>query len=462
MRTALFASVFLTLLLHAEPSSADITIKPGPNGHVGIWLVAGPLFGSEQALRFTTQDGSSNEKTVQVSHGATVVPGRSFTLLQAPSGRYDLQKSLRAPENSFALFAGVLRAQTQSRVVLILGTDDGVRVTVDDRVVLDKDLRRPPLHDDDAVEFDLAPGDHPLLIRLRQRSGEWRFAARLLCASDLRPSRTVQFVLPGAEIQHVDLKNLTETTFSLASFSDRYEPSISVSAAGGMPVGVQLPVTAKAVASPGTPNEVPLFQVALGNLPVGTSRVHNFEARLPTIDANQLVHNNVEAPIVFQARIGNQEVQAKRHGHPIVRRALGTIDNALQIAATNITKDNTKNNAAKDNAVSNEKANLVLSTLMLSRSRLEGFLSTGDDDLDASVQEAISSETFAKNVIDSKDPLLEIRGAMRLAYASPLDGNNRPFGVYVPPSLTEGKTYPLVVALHGLNGLPMQFMHIFF
>ena len=449
----LFLAVLLAVGLRTGISNADITVHPGPRGHLGIWLVAGPLFGSEPNLRFASANNpnpttATTDKVVEIAHGADVLPKQVFSVLQAPSGRYDLRKTLRSQANTYALFAGVLRATTQTRAVLILGTNDGVRVTVDDRVVFDKDLRRPPLHDDDAVAFDLSPGAHPLLIRLRHRSGDWQFAARLLEASDLRPSHTVHLVLPGVEPQHVDATQLTEASFRLASFADRYEPMVRITATGGLPLNTRLPITAKAVVHPGTPRESIVFQVALGHMPVGNTSVHDVEARLPAIDAALLENNNEETPFALHASVGNHATSSQRRGHPTVRRALGAIDEALALARAETS--------------SRDDSRVVLSSLELSRTRLGDFLSSGDTDLSATVQEATRSEAFARSLIDGKDPLFEIQGAHRLAYRSPLDGNNRPFGVYVPSSLTQGKTYPLVVALHGLNGLPMQMIHVFF
>ncbi len=447
VRRLLAFAVVLAVVLRAGPSIADVVIRPGPHGGLGIWLVAGPLFGTEANLRFTAQTDTGTGG-IQVAQGASVLPGRTLGLLQARSGRFDLQQALRAQPNAFALFAGILRATAPTRVVLILGTDDGVRVTVDDRVLLDKDLWRPALHDDDAVEFDLSPGDHPLLIRLRQRSGEWKFAARLLDASDRGPPRSVQLVLPGVAADQVDMSMVAEVDVGLSTFADRYEPFVRVRAEGGLPADIRLPVTATAVTNPGSPDEAPLFDVALGDVPTSAHRVHALEARLPAIPATRLLRGQEEVPIELRVQVGKQEARARRHGHPTVRRVLGILEEALRFT--------------QGVAVPGHDGGVVRATLELSRDRLTDFLSSGDDDLTATVQEATASETFARQVLDGGDAGRQVRGAMRLAYPSPLDGKNRPFGVYVPPSLVAGKTYPLVVVLHGLNGLPMQMVRIFF
>ncbi|HTB75255.1 MAG TPA: alpha/beta hydrolase-fold protein, partial [Polyangiaceae bacterium] len=48
------------------------------------------------------------------------------------------------------------------------------------------------------------------------------------------------------------------------------------------------------------------------------------------------------------------------------------------------------------------------------------------------------------------------KGAMRRAYRSPADGKLSEFAVYVPPDFDPRRTYPLIVALHGMNGRPLE------
>jgi predicted esterase len=47
---------------------------------------------------------------------------------------------------------------------------------------------------------------------------------------------------------------------------------------------------------------------------------------------------------------------------------------------------------------------------------------------------------------------------MRRAYRSPADGQLSEFGLYVPPGMDTRRRYPLIVALHGMNGRPMQML----
>ena len=430
-------------------------MRPGPSGGLGLWLVAGPLFGSEAGLRFTTLRNGSDDarKLVQVESGAVALPGRDFELLAAARGRYDLRKSLRAPRsNSYALFAGVLRARSPSKVILQLGVDDGVRVTLDGQVVLNRDLWRPPLHDDDAVELDLTVGDHALLIRLRQRSGAWGFRARLLDAVDLEPPRDVQLVLPGVDTSVVlgQVPRLVDIDVGLELRPTGYVPKLYLQAEGGLPEGIHLPVSVEA-SRRDKKQQTPLFQVSLGHVPASSRCFYPLNASLPFVDGSSLERGDSEDELVVHVQVGNHTSVAKRRGHPEIRRAVGLVDNALKLIESG-------GGTFRDRDV-------VRSTLALARERLETFVSEGDKDLDATRQEARDLARFAEHVTQGRDPLLVTKGAVRLAYPSPLDGRDRPFGFYVPSSFgTEGakSDYPLVVVLHGLNGLPMQMIRIFF
>lgn len=67
------------------------------------------------------------------------------------------------------------------------------------------------------------------------------------------------------------------------------------------------------------------------------------------------------------------------------------------------------------------------------------------------------AEELADTLLAGGDPLQTRTGDMRLAYASPVDGELVPFRVFVP-SLAGSEAYPLVIALHGAGGDENSFM----
>jgi predicted esterase len=73
-------------------------------------------------------------------------------------------------------------------------------------------------------------------------------------------------------------------------------------------------------------------------------------------------------------------------------------------------------------------------------------------------RELALAETLAQKLAASGDPLAGLDGDLRLAYASPADGQRIPFRIFVPSGLDLGKPSPLVVALHGAGGDENAFM----
>ena len=56
----------------------------------------------------------------------------------------------------------------------------------------------------------------------------------------------------------------------------------------------------------------------------------------------------------------------------------------------------------------------------------------------------------------------EKKGILRRAYLSPADGSPAEFGLYIPARYDPAKKWPLIVALHGMDGLPLAMMRWFF
>ena len=68
------------------------------------------------------------------------------------------------------------------------------------------------------------------------------------------------------------------------------------------------------------------------------------------------------------------------------------------------------------------------------------------------------AEELADTLLANRNPLIARMGDMRLAYASPVDGELVPFRIFVPEGFDVSKSYPLVVGLHGFGGDENAFM----
>jgi len=437
------------ILLSAAPARAeDLTIAPSIDGAVGAWLAAGPLFADPLA---PSGPNAADYPPLTPELGALVRDTVRFQLLASADGRIDLKSSLRTGDNAFALLGARLHASRNGRLILVLGVDDGVVVLVDGHELYRRNEARPVLHDDDAVVFDLAAGDHTLLVRLRQYTGPWQLRARLLDADDLLPPRFVSVVLPGTSSSGAlpTASRMTSAQMSLDPLADGYGLRLRIRWPGGCPAGVELPVRVKVSCEHGPTARV-LYESPLGVARATDRGMFDLEAVLPRVTADDLRHDEQGGRLTVEARVGDKVVTFHRPLLPAARATVARIDTALQDRLP----------ALRPSLVD---ADVVESSLLLARERIAKFVADGDPDTDATEAECRSVDDFIAKLEAGVDPLVASAGPMRLGYRSPLDGQVHPFGLYAPTGwASSGKKYPLVVVLHGLNGLPMQMLRIFF
>ncbi len=409
------------------------------DGHIGAFLVAGPyprppaLSRGSSALDEVPE--GVDERGRSYSRGAAFGP-RTFQPRLARSGSIDLRDALDSTGEALAYAAVILRVRARAELTLLLGSDDGVRVLVDGQAVFSRDEARPPREDDDAVPLVLEPGDHPLLLKLHQRDGAWQLRARLV-GPDFRAPGGVSIVLPGAapELER------REGEFARVSLARDLDPTASELAATlvvrfpeGLREGQSRAARAKLIRGTSV-----LFDVRAGEVArSGASRI-----TLPRIPLEELGDD-----AILEAHVGSrQERFPVALPFPVTR--------ALSRAARILSALSPEDSAKLEDAALTARTTIA---------RLRAFLAEGDTDRPALEEEAKELDLVSEALEARRDPYLERTGAMRRAYISKLDGKPQELGLYVPASFRPGtrRTYPLVVALHGLNGKPMQMIRWFF
>jgi poly(3-hydroxybutyrate) depolymerase len=439
----------------APPARADVTLAPGPTGAFAAWLVAAPLrFGVrgtaprsavlnlDQALPPGAPAAGLVPQAGQAAPGAPRVTWRA---LASPGEALDLAAATKVPPGeALALAGGVLRVSQPFAGFLLLGADDGVAVYVDGRLAFRRDDPRPPARDSDAVPLELGPGDHPVVIALHQRSGPWQLQARLTDRA-LAPARFVRLVLPGEVDAPALAAQLAKISFAWGLGPDGYRPRATVSFPGGVPVDAD-----RAVRVAVGPVNVPLAPLPAGEVPLDPEGPTTpWLVTLPPVRGAEL--EAVERGGALSAEVGVGDARSRHSLRPRApaRLAVARAERALASLGT-------MPHVADPDA--------TRATLSYLADRLRSFVDQGDDDLDAQRDEAQKLEAMCVALESGRDLFASLRGAHRVAYRSPLDGKPSPFGLHVPPEgpLDGSKRYPLVVALHGLNGKPMSMMRIFF
>jgi poly(3-hydroxybutyrate) depolymerase len=111
-----------------------------------------------------------------------------------------------------------------------------------------------------------------------------------------------------------------------------------------------------------------------------------------------------------------------------------------------------------------------LDSMRFLHDRLVGFVARGDGDVTAQIADAHELDELSAAMEKDRDPYVATgpdaasrprgwrTGPMRRAYRSPADGHFSEFALYVPPDFDPRRTYPLIVALHGMNGFPMEML----
>lgn len=414
-----------------------VHVAPGPRGHVGAFLLAGPFRAGKGAPPLP-----SEADLERASRGAKIGAG-AWVVGSSGDGPIDVKAALSARDPDVVGYAAAtLRIPTAGRHHLLLGVDDGVEVHVDGRTVFTREESRPFREDDDVVPLDLGKGDHRLLLVLHQRDGAWLFRARIVGA-DFKRAPGAELILPGTGDDDARALARSMSWVSVdrgGAQGGGYEPSVTVRFPEGAPLGVPLPVRARLARGAET-----LLDVDAGLAPT-PDRGDAWVVRMPRIPPAEADRFAPKEKLEIVVDVAGRAVRA-----PML--ALAETRAALAEARAVIARG--------------EPAGLrpgTFASLELLTSRLGTLASRGDADDEAQASEAKELLEIARAVGAGRDPYESRTGFMRRAYRSPLDGAPAEYGLYVPRSWAPGRArrWPLVVALHGYDGRPLAMLRWFF
>jgi predicted esterase len=449
------AAVAETSRLDAEARApaADVRIAPSPRGVLGAWLVAGPFKAARSPLE--AAPAGVDEAALAPSSGELAAGDRAlgggkkkgparWTIASSNHGAIDLEAALEPTGSELVAYAaGSLHVERPGRYLLLLGVDDGVRVSVDGRVVLTRDDARPVRDDDDIVPLELTAGDHAVMLKLHQRRGAWAFRARFVDGT-LAPPPGAYLRLPGTTPDDARALSATMAWVSLDRAFDgtveppRYRPTLTVRYPEGAPRGAVAAVRARLVGGPG---DEPVFDVQAGGVPLTAAGASELVVALPSLTP-------FAATLTLETTVAGRVVKSPLPSRPVAERAVTRAEHAL----------------AKVRSDAPFLAEGSLDSMRYLTRRLGELLGHGDTDVEAQTDEARELDRMASAFEKSVDPFEGRTGPTRRALRSPIDGDFSELGVYVPPWYKPGGTrrFPLVVGLHGLNGYAMGVMRWLF
>ncbi len=436
MSSRFVCALFVVGLSLTTSADAALRVHPGPRGHLGAWLSAGPY---SNASKRTQLEPPANAKEGEAFEPLRPIGSKTaaWHLVFDASGLMHLgDEPKHHVTHAVTYLAGVMHVTRPGRYHFLLGVDDGVRMAIGGKWIHTRDESRPFRSVDDIVSIDLSAGDHPLVFELHQRQGDWVFEARVLDSAFQSPG-DVWLELPGTNDSEAAkiAADLVDIQFAKKLTAKGYELSLSLHASGGQIEGV----TPGIRATLSTSGE-PIFDVAAGVL----SSSGNAVVTLPMLNGERLERFE-KGPGSLVVRVGTHEQAFVLTPNRAAREAVAHASEAL--SKLKGTSDST----------------LIGPTLELWHDRV-AKCSFSTSEKESCQRDIAQLETIAAASEGDRDPIDVLSNPKRLAYRSTIDQKPSEFALYVPPGYekAEGKKYPLIVALHGLNGRPMSMLQWIF
>ena len=206
----IFATVvfFLILSVGAQWASAKndaLAFYPNSEGFITTWLIRGPFVLkslSDRTVDFLAKQGGETKVYTFRSIGKISTDSlqksnnKIWQLFLSPSYRIDLKPVFYPSDRVAAYAAAWLKSPRKRRVILKVGSDDGVRIWLNGKMVHDNPAQRGMKRDDDIVPVTLRKGINFLLVKIDQGGGDWRFCLRFTDVKN-RPVTDTEVLIPG-------------------------------------------------------------------------------------------------------------------------------------------------------------------------------------------------------------------------------------------------------------------------
>lgn len=380
----------------------------------GTWLVLGPL---PNTVEHGSCSGFDQDFLVAEGGEAVIKPqagGRSASRVwqevQGTGGRIDFLQIFGSEQDSLAYASRTFMVPAATTLALKVGSDDGIKIWLNGTLVLSNHVHRALTEYSETLLVDLKQGLNTLMVKVDQGSGDWKFslALRTLAqeASAARTSPPRSFVLqmsslfvaPGSQLQGLVSTN--------PSWLSREPVKLAVLDSLGQ-VLVQSEIQA------GRSFALPLDPAWTGRVRLRVSG-SLFGKELP--------------PLEQELWLGDRK----------------------QVRTMVMVASRGRSLFLQDQADWKSSRALAAATWKFYGQQLSGAL---DQYLQGQLREDRAILAAAARLPGLLEPLdLARPGLWQYAYHSPLDKSVQPFSLYVPRDYDPGKTYGLVVNLHGYSG----------
>ena len=156
--------------------------------YMSAWLVAGPVpVGSTNPTMEMQADFFKEDfQAITVRKDKPVPPleviGKQFTwqVVKASDDIVDLDKQFSATDYAAAFAMAEITSDKEVKTFLSVGSDDGVRIWHNGKLIHDNWIPRGVVKDDDLVPITLQQGSNQILLKVQDMQQGWGFVARLL------------------------------------------------------------------------------------------------------------------------------------------------------------------------------------------------------------------------------------------------------------------------------------------
>jgi CubicO group peptidase (beta-lactamase class C family)/uncharacterized pyridoxamine 5'-phosphate oxidase family protein len=192
-RIALVAALLVAVTMSATGAKTAVYTGLKPDEFMKNWLVLGPIpVSSEKSPDEATQKKAFAEDLLKSVGGETgVKPGAGaklavagtdyvWRLVESMNDIIDLKVAETPEEFSLAYAWAEIEMPEATNGLLGIGSDDGVKMWLNGKLIHENWIGRAPRPDDDIFPVEFKKGSNQLLLKIQNMQGPWGFVCRLL------------------------------------------------------------------------------------------------------------------------------------------------------------------------------------------------------------------------------------------------------------------------------------------
>ncbi len=155
------------------------------------WLLLGPFANDKDAGHEQAYPPEKNKiESIDLASQYDGLGGKvRWQLYHSPTDKVDLQKFFGHGEAGVAYAVCWVKHAWRGKAILATGSDDGIKVWIDRRLVLDKAVHREAVPGDEKTPVVLDAGWQEVLVKVDNRFGTWAFYFDLLDPATGKPLR---------------------------------------------------------------------------------------------------------------------------------------------------------------------------------------------------------------------------------------------------------------------------------